>query len=178
MSNARARSERVARILVIGFGVYIAVTSAAGIGIGFHAGEGWLAILYGALGASMGLAGIAGVFMTGALRRALLGWFFVGIASRAIVEGDAYLIFISAPVALVLLAGLAIELLRRPSVVGFVSAAAGGVLAILSLVVLAAVAPALPPICQHLVGGYLLYPGNTPPFDVAELKYLLTCLGR
>jgi hypothetical protein len=181
-AGVRSTPPLVPTIAAVAFGVFIALTSAGGIVLGLRAGEGWLAILYGALGVSMGVAGIVGVRKTGAVGRALLGWFFIGIASRAIVEGDAYLFFISAPVALVLLAGLAIELLRKPSVAGFVSAAAGGGLAILSLVALAVVAPALPPICQPLsqntFGFVFLYPGNTPPFDAAESKYDQFCLSQ
>ena len=167
-------------LAVICFGTFIAVTSAIGIGLGIHAGEGWLAILYGGLGVSMGIAGIAGIWRTGAPRGALFGWFLVGIASRAVVEGDAYLAFISIPIALALLAALAAELLRQPSAPRTLGAAAGGGLAVIALVVLAVAAPSLPVICApHPSPGtstwVFLYPGNSPPFDDAEQNYDMRC---
>jgi hypothetical protein len=44
-SAGNASFTRAARIAVVAFGIYIAVTSVVGIGLGVHAGEGWLAIL-------------------------------------------------------------------------------------------------------------------------------------
>jgi hypothetical protein len=171
---------RIGRIAAVSFGAWIAITSAVGIALGVHSGEGWLAILYGSLGMSMGAAGMAGVWMSGAPRGALLGWFLVGIASRALVEGDLYLVFISAPIAVALLATLAFELLHRPSVSGTLGAAAGGGLAVLSLIALAIAAPSLPVICQPFPAPgtsswSIAYPGNTPPFDVAEQNYADRC---
>jgi hypothetical protein len=160
----------------VGFGVFIVLTSLAGIALGLHAGEGWLAILYGGLGASMGSAGISTVWTTGATRGALLGWFLVGLASRALVEGDLYLIFLSVPIAAALLAALAFALQRQRTAAGTMGAAAGGGLAVLSLVALAAVAPSLPAICPPTRGPGILYPGNTPPFDFAEYRYIERCL--
>lgn len=181
-ANPNPWIARAGRIAVVGFGAWIVITSAIGIALGVHSGEGWLAILFGGLGVSMGAAGMAGVLMSGALRGVLLGWFLVGIASRALVEGDTYLIFISVPIAVALLAALAVELLHRRSVSTTVGTAAGGGLAILSLVALAIAAPSLPVICQpfpapgttswFLSVGYV---GNTPPFDVAEQKYNASC---
>jgi hypothetical protein len=167
------------RILAIGFGAYIATTSLGGIALGVHADDGWLAILYGGLGVSMGGAGIAGVWLKGAARGALLGWFLVGIASRAVVEGDAYLWFISFPIAAALLCSLAFELLYHRSSAKTLAAAAGGSLAILSLVGLAIIAPSLPVICAPKTGTsetLFNYPGDSPPFDVAESAYTLHCL--
>lgn len=53
---------RAFTIGIAGFGAFIAATSGLGIALGVHAGKGWLAILYGGLGVSMGVAGMAGVF--------------------------------------------------------------------------------------------------------------------
>lgn len=54
---------RAGHIAAIAFGAWITITSAIGIAVGVHASEGWLAILYGCLGMSMGIAGMAGVWM-------------------------------------------------------------------------------------------------------------------
>ena len=174
--------ELAGRIAATTFGAYIAVTSAAGIAFGVQAGEGWLAIIYGALGVSMGVAGIAGVWMTGALRGALFGWFLVGLASRAILEGDAYLSFISFPIAIALLAALAYELLNRRLAAKAIAAAAGGCLALLSLPALAIVAPSMPAICSPAAAfgrdeSLVRYPSATL-FDAAEETYTERCLTR
>jgi hypothetical protein len=173
--------EVAGRIPATAFGAYIAVTSAAGISLGLHAGEGWLAIIYGALGVSMGVAGMAGVWMKGALRGALLGWFLVGVASRAIVEGDAYLAFISFPIAVALLSALAFELLHWRSAAKALGAAAGGCLAILALPALAITAPSMPAICSSAAAFgrsqsmVFRYPATTL-FDAAEERYTERCL--
>lgn len=169
------------RVAAIGLGAFVVVTSLLGIALGVNAGEGWLAIVYGGLGVSMGAAGIAALRTTGARRGALLGWFLIGLASRAIVEGDLYFSFISIPIATALLAALAYDLIRRRSAAANVGAAAGGGLALFALVALAIVAPSFPTICQPLPAswkseGFILYPGNTPPFDAAERSYDLRCL--
>ena len=64
----------------------------------------------------MGCAGIVGALTSGPLRATLLGWFLVGIAIRAILEGDLYLWFISFPVAAALIVGLIVELVRARSI--------------------------------------------------------------
>lgn len=182
-AHINAGRERTSRIAATAFGVYIAVTSAAGIALGVHAGEGWLAIIYGALGVSMGAAGIAGVWMTGAPRGTLLGWFLVGVASRAIVEGDAYLAAISFPIAVVLLSALASELLYRRSAATALGAAAGGCLALVALPALAIVAPSMPAICSSAAAFgreqsmVFRYPATTL-FDAAEESYTERCLTR
>lgn len=169
------------RIAATAFGGYIAITSAAGISLGLHAGKGWLAIIYGALGVSMGVAGMAGVWINGALRGALLGWFLVGVASRAILEGDAYLAFISFPIAVLLLSALAFELLYRRSAAKALGAVAGGCLAILALPALAITAPSMPAICSSAAmfgrsqSTALRYPATTL-FDAAEESYTERCL--
>jgi hypothetical protein len=104
-STCWKRELRAARIAVVAFGIYIAATSAVGIGLGAHAGEGWLAILYGCLGISVGAAGIAAVSLNGTSRGVLFGWFFVGLASRAIVEGI-YISGIGLPIAAAFLAAV------------------------------------------------------------------------
>jgi hypothetical protein len=124
---------------------------------------------------------MAGVWMKGALRGALLGWFLVGVASRAIVEGDAYLALISFPIAVALLSALAFELLHWRSAAKALGAAAGGCLAILSLPALAITAPSMPAMCssdaafgrsQSMV---FRYPATTL-FDAAEERYTERCL--
>jgi len=50
-----ASRGRFLRVIWIVLGAYIVVTSLAGIGLGVLAWNGWLAILYGALGVSMGV---------------------------------------------------------------------------------------------------------------------------
>ena len=47
----------------IAFGAYIALTSLVGIFLGVQVYGGWLSIIYGALGISMGLAGMVGAFV-------------------------------------------------------------------------------------------------------------------
>src|SRR5438270_13540743 len=74
------------RIGAFGFGIFIAVTSAAGIYFGVQVGNGWLAILYGLLGCTMGLAGVVAALVARPLRSGLLGWFLVGIAARAVID--------------------------------------------------------------------------------------------
>jgi hypothetical protein len=180
-AHINTRLEVRGRIAATAFGAYIAVTSAAGISLGLHAGEGWLAIIYGALGVSMGVAGMAGVWMKGALRGALLGWFLVGVASRAIVEGDAYLAYISFPIAVALVSALAFELLYRRSAAKALGAAAGGCLAILSLPALAITAPSMPAMCSSAAAFgrsqsmVFRYPATTL-FDAAEERYTERCL--
>src|SRR5712691_13211298 len=88
---------RFLRVIWIVLGAYIVVTSLGGIVLGVLGWNGWLAILYGALGVSMGAAGIVGALTSGPRRATLLGWFLVGIAARAILEGDLYLWFVSFP---------------------------------------------------------------------------------
>jgi hypothetical protein len=176
-----ARFERAPQIGAVAVGGFIAITSLVGIFLGVRSGEGWLAIVYGALGVSMGAAGIAAAWMTGVRRGLLLGWFLVGVASRAIVEGDLYLIFISVPIALLLLAALTIALLRRPSRASTLGAAVGGGLSIVVLVALAISAPSFPVICapappQGTSELLISYPFSTPPFDAAERNYILRCL--
>jgi hypothetical protein len=160
------------------------VTSVIGIYLGIQAFNGWLAILYGLLGASMGVAGIAAVLTKHPLREALLGWFLIGITSRAILE-SLYFIWIgwliSFVITVVLLGGLVFELSRHPSAARTLYALGGGAAAILSLVVLAFVAPYLPALCPapRAAGASVLlipYPPSAFPWDEAELKFDLRCL--
>ena|ERR1700674_806280 len=178
---SESRFERAAPVGALAFGTFIAITSLVGIFVGVRSGEGWLAISYGGLGVSMGAAGIAAAWMIGPARGVLLGWFLVGLASRAIVEGDLYLFFISVPIALLLLAALTIALLRRPSKAVTLGAAVGGGLSILALVALAVASPSFPVICapappQGTSEMLISYPFSTPPFDAAERNYVLRCL--
>jgi uncharacterized membrane protein len=160
------------------------VTSVIGIYLGIQAFNGWLAILYGLLGASMGVAGIAAVLTKHPLRDALLGWFLIGITSRAILE-SLYFIwigwFISFVIVVVLLAGLVYELSRHPSAAGTLYALGGGAAAILSLVVLVYVSPYLPALCPAALAEgksviLIPYPPSAFPWDEAELANSLRCL--
>ena len=129
----------------------------------------------------MGAAGIVGALTGGSLRATLLGWFLVGIAARAILEGDLYLWFVSFPLAAVLVAGLIVELVRARSGSSVAFGVAGGAAAIVALAILAAVAPQLPAICptrSAQAGTIVLiaYPPRGFPWDAAELKYAEQCL--
>jgi hypothetical protein len=155
-----------------------------GIYLGFQAFNGWLAILYGSLGASMGIAGIAAVLTKHPVRDALLGWFLIGITSRAILE-SLYFIwigwFISFVIAAILITALVWELSRRPSADRTLYALGGSAAAILSLVVLAFAAPYLPILCPgtRAVSGPILlipYPPSAFPWGEAEVKFDLRCL--
>lgn len=172
--------NRVAGAACVGFGIFVAITSVAGAVIGVLAWNGWLAIIYGSLGLTMGVAGIVGVWTRPPLRSALFGWFLVGIASRALVEGGLYLWFVSLPIAVVVLSGLAFELFRRPSVAGTVWASVGGGLALYSIFALAYVAPNLPAICLPFPDPgksavLVSYPIGNPPWDFPERKYQAYC---
>ena len=148
--------------------------------MGVLAGNGWLAILYGTLGLSMGIAGIASVWAGAPLRAALPGWFLVGIASRSILEGSLFAWFVSIPIAAVLVAALILELLRHRSVASTVWASVGGGLAIYSLVALVYIAPNLPAICLPFPDPgrsavLISYPYGDPPWDVPERNYQDYC---
>jgi hypothetical protein len=174
--------RRILAAASIAFGAFILVTSVVGIALGIQSFNGWLAVIYGSLGASMGNAGIIGVWVKQPLRGALLGWFLVGIGSRAIMEGTVYLFFISVPIAAVLLAALIYEMQRRPSVAGTLSALGGGALAILSLVVLAYVAPHLPALCPYMPAegtsrASFSYPGGSFPWEGVQSQYFEQCAG-
>ncbi|HKW69162.1 MAG TPA: hypothetical protein VJP81_01135 [Candidatus Dormibacteraeota bacterium] len=54
--------KRVLDIACLIFGAWIAVTSAIGAALGVQSFNGWLAISYGALGVSMGAAGLVATF--------------------------------------------------------------------------------------------------------------------
>src|SRR5258707_11329329 len=92
MSERRGRGpfSVIARILWLLFGAYIVVTSLVGAIVGVQAFNGWLAILYGALGVTMGLAAILSGFVSGPRRALFVGWSLVGLASRAGLQGQPY----------------------------------------------------------------------------------------
>lgn len=180
MPSSNVWLSRIAGAASVGFGAFIAITSVVGAVVGVLAWNGWLAIAYGSLGLTMGVAGIAAVWTRPPFRSALFGWFLVGIAGRAILEGGIYLWFISVPVAVVLLAALAFELVRRPSATATKWALAGAGLALYSLFALAYVAPNLPPICIPFPDPgksavLVSYPPGNPPWDLAERKYQDYC---
>ena len=129
----------------------------------------------------MGVAGIAGVWAPSPVRGVLFGWFLVGLAGRAVLEGDLFLWFISFPIAAVLIAALIFELVRRRSTAETLCALGGGALSLVSLVVLAYLAPYLPVICPGAFAArnpvaLLSYPASTFPWDATELKYMERCL--
>jgi len=162
------------------FGVFIFLTSVLGIYFGTRE-MGLLAILYGLLGMSMGVAGIVAAWVEQPLRGALLGWFLVGIASRAIAETDVYSMYVSVPIAVLLLGAFVFEMARRPSAAGTRSALGGGALAILSLVALAFVSPYLPVICPTFgtekYGFAIAYPASTYLFVGTESRIFVQCTG-
>ena len=141
-------TKPVGRFAAVGFGAYIALTSLVGIIFGVQAGEGWLAIIYGALGISMGLAGAISTFVDRPLRSAFLGWFLVGIASRSVVGVDILFLVVGVPLAVVLLASLGMELFIHASVANTLWAFAGAVSSLVAFALLAVAAPHLPAICQ------------------------------
>lgn len=176
-------SPKVARVASIVFGGYIALTSVVLTIVGVQSWGGWLSISYGLLGIAMGLGGIAATFVERPLRNALFGWFLVGVAFRTILDGSVYLIFVTGPIALLLLVALAIELIHdrnRASVAASLAAGAGAIVAIF---VLRAVAPNFPPICPSthpptIAGFVILYPGNVGFWDEAQSKFTFACLSR
>src|SRR6266436_7812323 len=107
MSERRSRGpfSVIARILWLLFGAYIVVTSLVGAIVGVQAFNGWLAILYGALGATMGLAAILSCFVSGPRRALFVGWSLVGLASRPVPEGTIYLWMLSLRIPQILVAG-------------------------------------------------------------------------
>lgn len=174
----------VGKATLIGFGSYFALTSLVGILLGLQAGDGWLAIIYGALGISMGLAGLVSAFAKRPLRSGLLGWFLFGIATRAVVGADVFDLYIAVPIALALLAALVIELSIRPSVANTAWCVAGASLSVVAFVLLAVAAPHLPVICpsppaegQSRIS--IVYPADTMfPFDGIGNSYFERCAAR
>jgi hypothetical protein len=165
----------------VGFGAYIALTSVVGIMLGVQAGDGWLAILYGALGVSMGLAGVVSAFVGRPFRSALLGWFLVGIATRAVVVGDLFFLIIGVPVAVVLLAALAVELSVRASATNTLWCLAGAASSVIAFAALAVAAPHLPVICASPPAAgtsisTISYPSdNSFPYDGIANQYFERC---
>jgi hypothetical protein len=156
------------------------LTSVLGIVFGILAYDGWLAILYGLLGVSMGAAGIAGAWAKHPLREALLGWCLLGLAGRAIVAGDILFLSVGIPIAAILVAVLIYDLRARPSTGGTFAALGGGALAVLSTVALAFAAPHLPPLCPGSPAAgnsvfLIAYPPSVSPWDTAERTYVLRC---
>jgi hypothetical protein len=145
--NSHSWRKAVGSFAAVGFGAYIALTSLVGIILGVQAGDGWLAILYGTLGISMGLAGAVSAFVDRPLRSALLGWFLVGIATRAVVGVDLFFLIVGVPVAVVLLAALAVELSIRASAANILWSFAGAASSVIAFALLAVAAPHLPVIC-------------------------------
>ena len=169
------------RFVWVLFGAYIVFTSLAGAIVGVEAFNGWLAIIYGALGASMGLAAILCGLVSGPRRAVLVGWCLVGLAARAVLEGDAYLWFVSLPIALILLTALVVSLSRSSTWSERTSTLAAGMASLLALALLAVVAPALPTICppRQPPGKSVLsisYPPDVFPWQSVELKSITACL--
>ena len=173
--------KAVGSFAAAGFGAYIALTSLVGILLGVQAGDGWLAIIYGTLGISMGLAGVVGAFVGRPLRSALLGWFLVGIATRAVVVGDLVFLIVGVPVAVVLLAALVVELSIRGSAANTLWCFASAASSVVAFALLAVAAPHLPVICPSLpaAGKSVLrisYPLDTEfPFQGIAVLYFERC---
>jgi len=165
----------------IGFGAYIALTSLVGIFLGVQVYGGWLSIIYGALGISMGLAGMVGAFVARPLRSLLLGWFLVGIATRAVVGADIFSLFVGVPIAVVLLGALAVELSVRASAANTLWAIAGAACSAIAFALLVVAAPHLPVICPSLpppgtsVIGVAYPPTNIFPWNDVEVLYFERC---
>jgi len=173
------RSARLARIVSIAFGGYIALTSAVLIFVGVQAWGGWLSITYGLLGIATGLAGVAATFVDRPLRSALFGWLLVGVAFRSIIDGSIYLVVFTAPLALVLLAALVVELTSHMQLANVAAALLAGAAAIVAIFLLRAVAPYFPPICPLTHAGvYFGYPGNVGFWDEAQSKFDDACLSK
>ena len=182
MSELRGRGpfSVIARIVWLLFGAYIVVTSLVGAVVGVQAFNGWLAILYGALGVTMGLAAILSCFVSGPRRALFVGWSLVGLASRAVLEGNVYLWIVSLPIAAILLTALMVSLVRMPTWSERMSLLAAGIASILALTLLALAAPALPAICPPPPppGKSVLlisYPPGVFPWETAERKYMDAC---
>ncbi len=182
MSELRGRGpfSVIARIVWLLFGAYIVVTSLVGAVVGVQAFNGWLAILYGALGVTMGLAAILSCFVSGPRRALFVGWSLVGLASRAVLEGNVYLWIVSLPIAAILLTALMVSLVRMPTWSERMSLLAAGIASILALTLLALAAPALPAICPPPPppGKSVLlisYPPGVFPWEAAERKYMDAC---
>ena len=165
----------------VGFGAYIALTSLVGIILGVQAWDGWLAIIYGTLGISMGLAGVVSAFVDRPLRSALLGWFLGGIATRAVVlVGDLIFFTVGVLVAAVLLAVLVVELSIDKSAANTLWCIAGGALSVVAFFLLVVAAPHLPVICQSLPPAgkslfFVSYPPNAFPWDGIGVLYFERC---
>lgn len=163
------------------FGGYIALTSAVLIVVGLQGWGGWLSIVYGLLGIATGLSGVAATFVDRPLRSALFGWFLVGVAFRAIIDGSAYLIEFTVPIAALLLAALVVELNSHSNRTNVTAGLAAGAAAIVTIFVLRAVAPYFPAIClpEHPYGGFVIgYPGNVGFWDEAQSKFAFACLAK
>ena len=170
----------IGRIVWLLFGAYIVVTSLVGAIVGVQAFNGWLAILYGALGVTMGLAAILSGFVSGPRRALFVGWSLVGLASRAVLEGNLYLWIVSLPIAAILLIALTVSLVRMPTWSERMSLLAAGIASILVLTLLAVAAPALPAICPPPppAGKSVLlisYPPGVFPWETAERNYMEAC---
>ena len=175
------RLRTLGRVASIIFGGYIALTSAVLIVVGIQGWGGWLSIVYGLLGIATGLAGVAATLVDRPLRSALFGWFLVGVAFRAVIDGSVYLIEFTAPIALILLVALFVELISHQNHVNIAAGLTAGAAAIVTIFVLRAVAPYFPAICvpQHPYLGFVVqYPGNVGFWDEAQSKFEFACLAK
>ena len=185
MANARLTDwfGKTAGAGCVAFGLLILITSVAEAILAIRAYGGWLAILYGSVGVSMGISGVLAPWAKEPNRSVLLGYFLFGIASRAVVEGAVFL-WLDIPFVLAPLTALAVAMLRRPTFGRTLWAAAGAGLSILSLVALALATPIVPPLCpQPTATGTsewgLAYPRGLPAWDLAEQRYFQRCtIGR
>jgi hypothetical protein len=180
-SSRRNWSGPLGRVLATGFGGYIALTSLVLTFLGVEGGNGWLAILYGGLGVSTGLAGVVGVLSSRPLRSLLMGWFLVGMTARTVLDGGLYLGLVGVPVMILLVAALVVEVSKGRSVVNAMWTAGGGAAAVIALVLLAVVAPDLPAVCpaRPALGQSVVlvsYPFYGWPWDAAEQKFIEACL--
>jgi hypothetical protein len=136
------------------------------------------------LGISMGLAGIVSAFVGRPLRSALLGWFLVGIATRAVVGVDLFFLIVGVPVAVVLLAALVVELSIRASAANTLWCIAGAAASVIAFALLVLAAPHLPMICPPppSAGKSVLLisypPDNIFPWNGVGVQYFERCAGE
>ena len=161
------------RVAAIVFGAYVTVTSTVLAVFGARSGNGWLAILYGTLGVTMGVSLILSPFLGRPLRDTLLGWALVGLALRGFVDGTIYLWWITIPIAIIFLVVLFLAV--RGPLQQTAWAAAGAAASVTAFGLLALVAPNLPAICPGNGPG-IFYPSNIFPWEAAEQRYMNECL--
>lgn len=145
----------VSRVAIAVFGALFTIFGIFGAYSGYNTGGGWVAIIFGALLASMGLAAVVAAAMRADLPAGLLvGWAMVGLAGGLYIQAGVYsLVFLWIPLGL-----LAVELVVRRSSAHGLAAAGGGLAAAVALAGFVAIAPALPLICPQRINSGIVFP--------------------